>query len=422
MILKLIIVLIATVAFRQPSDSSYTEKSAMDVYAIQPERALQIIDSAEIVGNMTPLRADLFRAFIYSRTGEEMNYDSAILIGERLMLHDSVVENDDLQEDVLEILLNACRLQKDYEPALQWATRLGELYRSCNEETEALRIDAEIGTLLVRIGQQEEGVAKIDSVISQLDGKRKFNELDALIIALKRKGEILNELGWCNEVPLTVQHMLDLLNDYEHHPADYHDGTLREPEEENIPDYVDFYRGKGYAYLASAYASLNEKEKASAYLTLYEQTAAGQNLAGRFMITSTLIELGEYDRVLDIFDEVVQQMDADTMNANYAIILRGRAEAAKAQGRYADASGYWRRYVELSLLLNEQLLQSKAHLYAARFHAQEQQHEIERHREATRRAMQSRTMFGLIGLLMLFFALYAFIQWSKTKRRNRILV
>ena len=75
----------------------------MDIYASQPERALQIIDSAVILGNMNPLRADLLRAFIFSRTNEEMNYDSAILIGEQLMRNDSVLASNDLQEECSEI-------------------------------------------------------------------------------------------------------------------------------------------------------------------------------------------------------------------------------------------------------------------------------------------------------------------------------
>lgn len=175
------------------SDTLYTKKAAMEAFASDPDRALLIIDSAEIVGNLSDVAADLLRAKVYSWACEEMNYDTAILIGERLMQHKTVVENVDLQEDVLEILLNACRLRKDYEQALHWASELEDIYLSRGETTEALRNDAEIGTLLIHIGQQEEGFAKVDSVVGQLEGKRKFNEMDAMIFALKRKAEICIE-------------------------------------------------------------------------------------------------------------------------------------------------------------------------------------------------------------------------------------
>lgn len=42
----------------QPSDTLYTWRAAMLVYDYQPERALLIIDSAVIVGNMSEVWAD----------------------------------------------------------------------------------------------------------------------------------------------------------------------------------------------------------------------------------------------------------------------------------------------------------------------------------------------------------------------------
>ena len=428
--MKLIICILAML-FAGTPDTLYTEKAVMDTYAFQPERALQIIDSAVIVHNLTPFRADLLRAIVYSRTTEDLNYDSAILISERLMQHDSVLTNIDMQEEVLDVLLNACRLRRDDEQALHWATQLRNLYQSQGERTEALRTDAEIGVFLIRIGQQEEGLTKIDSVIHQLNGRRKFNELDALIIALKRKNEICIEKNLCQEVIPDAQRMLDLLDDYEQHPADFHDGTIREPSETERPEYIDFYRGKAYAYLAAAYSLMefgvgskeyvDARRKSKEYLALYEQTIAGQGLKGRFMIAPILMSLGEFDRMLAIYDEVEPKLGADTVSVNYVEILRGRAEAADAQGRRAEAKRYWKRYAALTRQLTESLLQSKAHLYAARFRYLEQQREIEQQRVAKRCADMSRTIIGFISLFIFLFALYAVFQWHKTKRRNRIL-
>ena len=405
----------------QPSDTLYTKEAALDAFATDPDRALLIIDSAEIVGNLTKCNADVLRAKVYSCNWEEIHFDSAILIGERLMLQEEVINNPSLHKEVLEILLNACRLKKDYEQALHWATELDDLYLSRGETTEALRTDAEISTMLIRIGQQDEGFSKLDSVIRQLEGKRKFNEMDASIIALKRKAEICIETERFAEAIPAAQRMFDLLDDYERHPADYHDGTVREPSEADRPGYIDFYRGKAYAYLSASNASLGESAKAREYLDLYDNTVAGQSLTGRFMTAPTLRKLGEYDRVLTIYDEVEQQLGTDTMNANYVEILLGRAEIYEVQGRHEEARAYRKRYSELNTLLTENILQGKAHLYAARFHASEQQREIDRHREVANRAVIIGTTIGIVCLLMLLFALYAFGQWRKTQRRNHIL-
>ncbi len=422
-LLILLLSLLAAFVAPQSADTLYTEKEIWDTYATDPEWALQMIDSAVMVGNVTEVRGDLLRAYVYSRTNYDMKYDSAILIGERLMLHEKLQTDLDTKEDVLKILLDACRMIKDNEQALHWATQLSELCRSQGEETEALRTDAEMGYFMVQIGQQEAGLNLIDNAIAQLTdgGNIKFNELDALIVILKRKAELCNEIGLYDEVIPLTQHMLDLLDDFEKNPSEYHDDSYREPDDDDRSGYIDFYRGKTYAYMAIAKANLGFREESLEYLKLYGQTSAGQSVTGRFMIASTLGELGAYDPMLAIYDEVEQLLGTDTLNVNYAEILHGRALAAKAQGRKDDAIGYWERYDELREYLNEQLLQSKAHLYAARFHAQKQQREIERHREAERRARTIGLTIGIVGLLILLFALYAVLQWRKTKRRNTIL-
>lgn len=369
----------------------------------------------------TSVRAELNRAIAYYRADEDMKYDSAILISERLMLNDSVKLDTELQTEVLEVLLGACRMKQDNEQAMQWATQLCELYRSQGDETEALRTDAEVGTFLVRIGQQEEGLAKINDVINQLDGERSFNELDASIIALRRKVDVCYDMGLYDEMIVTSTRILDLLSDYEQHPVEYHDGSIREPADEKRPNYIDFYRGKGYAYLAMAYSCKGQRDESLKYLALFEQTSAGQGLTARFMMAPTLGRLGEYDKMLAVYDEVEQQLGADTINANYAEILKGRAEAAEARGQCVEANGYWKRYISLTDIINDELLQSKAHLYAARFKAQEQQREIERQREAAHLAIMVSVGIAIVGLLILLFAIYAVIEWRSTKNRNRIL-
>ena len=69
----------------QASDTLHTEEAAMDVYAEQPERALEILDSAEIVGDLTKDRADLMRAKVFSQSIEATRQDTTIVICEHLL-------------------------------------------------------------------------------------------------------------------------------------------------------------------------------------------------------------------------------------------------------------------------------------------------------------------------------------------------
>lgn len=110
---------------RLPHDTLYTEQKAIAVYGYDPVRALQIVDSAVIVGNMSSWQADKNRARIYSltRAGERLDslmhwtpdarFDTARIIGEQLIRHDSIKNSLERQQDVLEILAYVARCQKD---------------------------------------------------------------------------------------------------------------------------------------------------------------------------------------------------------------------------------------------------------------------------------------------------------------------
>ncbi|MBQ8712631.1 MAG: hypothetical protein IJ551_07425 [Prevotella sp.] len=62
----------------QPGDTIYTQQAAMAVYGYDPVRALQIVDSAAIVGNLSAVRADVERVRIYSMTQMKARMDSLL--------------------------------------------------------------------------------------------------------------------------------------------------------------------------------------------------------------------------------------------------------------------------------------------------------------------------------------------------------
>ena len=99
----------------QASDSLYTEEAAMDVYNTQPERALLIIDSAEIVGNVTEYRASMLRAKVFCLTCEEERLDTALQICEALLQSDFVKDTPDNRESVLDLLVTISRKKHDNE-------------------------------------------------------------------------------------------------------------------------------------------------------------------------------------------------------------------------------------------------------------------------------------------------------------------
>lgn len=258
----------------QPSDTTYTQKAAMKIYGYQPEQALQIIDSAVIVGNLSKVRAEVERARIYSMTQVKPRLDSLLhgpagtsldsgrVIGERLLEHDSLKHDLNLRQQLLEVLVYTARMQQD---TLTWMQRSRELVGVCRQEgaeTEALRTAAELGASLCYSGQMEQGMAQLDSVITALreSPSFKFNELDAFIIASKRKIGVLNSMKRFAETLPLSHHIKELLDDYEQHPDKYHDGSHREPKDATKrTDYIRFYRSQAQNFVSAAYAALGER-------------------------------------------------------------------------------------------------------------------------------------------------------------------
>ena len=407
----------------------------------QPDSALIIIErlragdfsvidttgmSLQWSGSLPDYRCDYLRAKVYAQSLEGMWLDSAIIIGERLMTTDAASEDLAYRQDVLEMLINACRQHHDDELTIHWSAQLIDLCRQNGDETEALRTEADLGLMLSGIGRADEGLAKIDSVLTLLSGKRKFNELDATIIALKRKVNVLKTRGEGQEgIIESAQQMLDLLADYELHPDEYHDGTYREPPERMRPGYIDFYRAQAYMFMVESLTPDPSPEgEGRKYLSLFEQTDYAKTFSARKDMAPTYGLLGQYDKMLAIHDEQEARLrqQGDTVCAEYATILRDRAMAAEARGRHAEANAYHRRYEALTATLNDRLLQGKATLYAARFHAAEQQREIERHKATSRYLGIVGTCLAVVAVLALLFAAYVIHKRRIVDQKNRALV
>ena len=298
------------VSDRTMPDIKLATARVMDLAAGEPELALEVIDSFRAAG-LPDYQADLLRVRTYSQGLEGTMLDSAIVIGERLLDIQVAKENLGYREDVLETLVNACRLRHDDERVIRWSGELVKLCREKGEETEALRNEAEMGLFLTHVGRQAEGVSKINSVLAKLDNVRRFNELDAWVIATKRKivvlrernGEHLSPDSQAGVIPVAYR-IIDRLVDYEKHPDDYRDGTYREPSDEDRQGYIDFYRAQAYMFLAEAYARTTAIDSAKHYLALFEQSDYGQTLDGRKMIAPTWYLLGETQKLEAMYEDL----------------------------------------------------------------------------------------------------------------------
>ena len=404
------------------ADTLYTEKAILSIYGSDPQRAITMIDSGLLVGTLDEEQATLLRARVYCYSPDEWPLDTVNQMLGGLLESDFAQKNPDNRQAVLDLLVYASRRRGDNVAYLRWATEKAEFCRQQGEETEALRTEAEIGAVLTSMGEVEKGLSKLDGVIGALDKQRHFNEMDACIIALKRKIYVLCDIDRYDEVIPLAKRIVEKINDYREHPDDYDDGSFRLPRtEEKRLDYCDFYTSQAYGFLMIAYSDLDTLDSSRYYLALYKKSEYSNTLVGKMMLSSAYLRLGQYGKVKPLYDEIEARMGADTLNSDYALILRGRAIMAEAAGNYYAANSYGKRYNNLKETLNKQLLESRAHEYAARYHLQEEEAKVVAEQQKvknSRRMIIGLTIFALVAIG--FIALLLFLRHA-IDRKNKVL-
>ena len=415
-------------------NTPYQQDSVLVTYATNPVRALNLLDSALLLGNISDYRGQFIRAKIYSKSLMEQQQDSAILILKSLLTHDSVRNNATERENIYDLLIIASRIKHDLEAYLHWATLKAELCQQQGQETERWRTEADIGHVMTNLGQVDAGIHKLDDAIGHLDAPGSIDRMDAFVVACKRKINALNDLRRYEEVIPLAQRILDRLDHYEQHAKDYAEDSYRLSWSDNPSDrdrYLDFSRAQAWGFMAIAYSHTQNPPKgqessylslAKKYLSLFDNSGYGKTFSARRFIAPTQMALGMYDEALATYDELERRMAGDTLNDDYAIILRSRAIAARDKGNFAKALDYQTRYANLSKAVSDSLHRSEAHDYAARYHAQEQQLEIQEKEAEAERSHIISLAVAVLALLAIAFAVYFFRQKRIVTEKNRALV
>ena len=112
-----------------PQSTLHSPRSIEDtvgfLYGTEPDRALQILDSAERLDLIPHFRADILRTIVYSHSNRYSRQDSAIQLCEQLLLHDSLTAKTpsarQYRRAVLDQLCTVFRFKRNLDLWLYWA-------------------------------------------------------------------------------------------------------------------------------------------------------------------------------------------------------------------------------------------------------------------------------------------------------------
>ena len=413
----------------RPDDSLYTLDLAYDIYAEDPARALAVLDSAQKLGNTSAFSADKARAIILARNSVDPQEEKALQICMDLLQSDStqVTSKDgaDHRLDILRVTAEIFRTRRDYENWLKYAIDVADLSHEMGMENEAIRTEAEIGMVLTHLGREAEGLKKLNDALEALAPRTtsSVDALDAWVVVAKRNINVYDELDRPTEIIGLAQGIIDKLNYFQLNANSFAEDSDRLPPSADAhAGWCNFYRAQAHGFLARAYALLGRTKEAKREIAIFEATDHGRSFSGKRMITGAWKLVGYWDKVLE-FDKILEQrMGTDTLNAEYAIILRDRSDAAKSKGHYHEALTWLDRHARVQDQLAQQLQSSQAQEYASKYHAKEQELEIQKARSDARKKTSA-----LIAVLIVFILAGLASMYYRTQRRlisekNHVLV
>ena len=252
-------------------------------------RAKEVIDSADAAGWLSPYNAEMMRLRVLER--EDANMPEVQQRYEKLLEQDLTPGQ---QAEVLEKLTYISRWRRNDENTLKYGMQYMDACRQAGNGVKQWSTQAEMGSVMVRLGRTEEGLAMIDEALQALDGVKQFAYMDACILAMKSYIRTLNDLNRYEEVIPVGERLVAKLQDFAAHPEVYDDGSVRMPNDARRPGYVDFYTGQAYAFIAYAYASMGQKDEARRYSRLFDATKYSTTYNGRKQYGTLPIVLGGY--------------------------------------------------------------------------------------------------------------------------------
>ena len=409
----------------QGYDTIYTEAKAMSLHRTEPERALVMIDSAVIAGNISWQRGEYLRAI--TQYGGLRNSPLARQICLDLL---ATSPSDSFTlENTYTLLVTIEYGQGNYAATIHYATEASRLAHALNLPDDIGDMEGYIAHVMAETGKTDEGIQHLQATIDELRQLNSFHGVTVYHTTSKKLLHILLDNSRFAEMVPICEAMLARIDELDLHPELF-SGI---PDGFNTSEFIDYARGQTLAFLTTSYArqatalsTPSEQKKvllAMANATDQEarRTQWSQTLDYDRMMTAALHHMGEFQR----FDEAMDRIEAtmlDTLNSNYLIGLYLRSTAAEMRGRTVEALSYLKRANVIRDSLDHRDQREQLNELATVYHLQEEQL-ARQQKEAEAQKTHIINIALTIGLLAaILFLAWFFWQKRVVDKKNRVLV
>jgi len=324
------------------ADTLYTEAAAMSIHRTEPERALVMIDSALMVGNITWQRAEYLKAVtqyggLHNLPLSRQTCLDMIKRNEELLKSDKKARTDSVTLERTYLLLTSIEYTAaNHQAIIRYATEASKLAHALDMPDEVGKMEGFIARSMAQTGRTDEGIERLKKTLAELRELKTFGGVVSYHDASKKLLHILIDHDRYEEMVKVCEEVLERLDELEAHPEDFGDML----KGFNPDEFVDYARGQTLAFLTTAYARQVTQNKdnpslRAAYLKKALDAEAevfrtkwSESIDCDKMLSAAYHHMGQFDR----FDQAMRRFEnmyPDTINPNYLICLEQRCVAAK---------------------------------------------------------------------------------------------
>lgn len=408
------LILLILLSVVTPHDDRYTESTAMSHHRTEPERALTLIDSAVIVGNLSWQRGEYLKAV--TLYGGMHDMDAARQTCLDMLEQKEALSDTATLENTYMLLAGIEYTQGNHPAIIRYATEASRLAHLLNLPAEIGNAESLIAQSMAQTGRTDEGIERLQNTIAELRQLNTFKGVTAYHETSKKLVRIyLDNLRFAEVVPV-CEASLERIGELESHPE--HFSGMKEGFDPS--EFIDYAKGQTLAYLTIAYARMGELAKARKTEAAVFRTQWSQSIDCDKIMSAAYAYMGEFDR----FEQAMSRFEnsyPDTINPNYVICLEQRSEAARMQGHIDEALSYMQRAYLIRDSLDARNQREELNKLATEYHLQEEQF-IRQQKETEAKRARTVIVALIIGLVATIgFLVWVFRQKRLEDKKNRVL-
>ena len=304
--------------------SVYSFENIKKIHLSEPERALVMTDSAEMLGVMSADSCNWLRGLIhYGATGD---YSAARYYIQKVLDSRQADKTSGIYLRSFSLMESTYALEENYAKCLEYCLEGARLAHEAGDLQLETDFNFEAGVCMER-QQRGSGLSYMDKGIERLRQSKSPRTLPYLSYYLGQKMRYLSALERHEEAIAAGQERIAVI-----------DRIAKEVE--NVPDgYIDEQRGRVYSVLAFCQLKTGKKAEARKSAEAFNKTHFSGTSGGKGDILFYYVLSGDGTRALQIIDELLCSYNErnDTIEQGYMNLLKNQAAAYRSLGNYRQA-------------------------------------------------------------------------------------